>query len=91
MGISFNLLGLLVMFLLVITYFSKNSLNKDTKLFGNMLLSGYISQFCYLVTYIINKQNGDIIFISKLYLISIIFFIGLFSLYLFKDSFSKKI
>lgn len=91
MGLGFNLLGLLIIFLLVIVYFSKNSLNRDTKLFGNILLSAYVSQFCYLVTYIINEQNGNVIFISKLYLISIIFFIGLFSLYLFKDVFEEKI
>lgn len=91
MGLGLNILGLLIMFLLIIVYFSKNNLNKDTKLFGNILLSAYVSQFCYLVTYIIDKQNGNIMLISKLYLISIILYIGLFSLYLFKGINEKKI
>lgn len=78
MSFEFNILGILILFILVILYFSKNY--KDKFPYKLILLTIYITELLYIVTYIgIQSDNYNIA--GRLYFISLVILFSLFSMY----------
>lgn len=79
MSFEFNILGILILFILTILYFSKNY--KDKYPYKLILLSSYITELLYIVTYIgIQSNNYNIS--GRLYFISLVILFSLFSMYI---------
>lgn len=82
MTFEFQLLGLLLIFLLVMVYYNKkDSFIKGNKIFKGILLTTYIMQLVSLAIYIANETGRSNILFSKVYLIIINLWFGLVSLY----------
>ena len=63
---GFNILGMLVLFILVILYFSRNY--KDKFPYKLILLTTYVSELLYIVTYhILNTMNKKELFFVFIY------------------------
>ena len=82
MEFSFYLLCLLVIFLLVIIYYTKeHSFDSENTLFRSILLTTYIMQLVYLSTYISSQNGSEIVVFSKIYFIMITLWFALYSFY----------
>lgn len=78
MVFEFNILGLLILFMLVVMYYYKSG--KDRFPFNYILLGTYLVQLLYIVTYI-GIANGEYRFAGKLYFSVLILLMGLYSVY----------
>ena len=92
---NFDLLGLLVLFILIFIYYSKNISNRpQSNIFNGMMITAYIMQLLYIANFIAIKAALNIFIFQKLYLVSIILFASLlFSYYfsvLIEDKYSTK-
>lgn len=92
---NFDLLGLLVLFILIFIYYSKNISNRpQSNIFNGMMITAYIMQLLYIANFIAIKAALNIFIFQKLYLVSIILFASLlFSYYfciLIQDKYSSK-
>ena len=92
---NFDLLGLLVLFILIFVYYSKNISNRpQSNIFNGMMITAYIMQLLYIANFIAIKAALNIFIFQKLYLVSIILFASLlFSYYfsvLIEDKYSTK-
>ena len=82
MVFEFQLLSLLMIFLLVITYYSRKNISiKKNRLFRSLLLITYIMQLCSLSLYITFQTKNHIMLFSKVYLIAILLWFAGYSLY----------
>lgn len=82
MEYQFHLLSLLIIFLLIVIYYmGRDSFQKENRCFRSILLTTYIMQLGYFSTYIISRNENNTIWISKLYLITIVLWFALFSFY----------
>lgn len=95
MVFEFQILGLLVIFLLVCIYYSKErSLSKEGKLFKVILLSSYVLQLLYISTFVAYRGDSFLGVFSKLYLffVSFVFLMvmGYFWLVGFKSRYVSK-
>lgn len=82
MVFQFHLLCLLIMFLLLIIYYiKKENFHNDNYIFRGILLTTYIMQLCYFCTYIIEQSGIKVIYFDKFYLMTIVLWFSLFSLY----------
>ena len=83
MEFQFHLLSLLIVFLLVIIYYTgKDSFHKKNSVVRLVLLTTYIMQLGYFSTYIMSKNGSNMIWFSKFYFITVILWFALFN-YLF--------
>ena len=92
---NFDLLGLLVLFILIFIYYSKNISNRpQSNIFNGMMITAYIMQLLYMANFIAIKAALNIFIFQKLYLVSITLFASLlFSYYfciLIQDKYSSK-
>lgn len=92
---NFDLLGLLVLFILIFVYYSKNISNRpQSNIFNGMMITAYIMQLLYMANFIAIKVALNIFIFQKLYLVSITLFASLlFSYYfciLIQDKYSSK-
>lgn len=82
MTFEFQLLSLLLLFLLIIVYYTnKDNFTKGNKIFRGLLLVTYIIQLINSAIYITNEIGSNNITFSKLYLITINLWFGLLSIY----------
>lgn len=82
MNFGFQLFSLLMVFLLVIVYYAKKeSFTKGNKIFRGILLVAYIMQLCNSAVYISGEIGDRSIIFSKLYLIMVMLWFGLFAFY----------
>ena len=85
---NFDLLGLLVLFILIFVYYSKNISNRpQSNIFNGMMITAYIMQLLYMANFIAIKAALNIFIFQKLYLVSIILFASLLFSYYFLISF----
>ena len=92
---NFDLLGLLVLFILIFVYYSKNISNRpQSNIFNGMMITAYIMQLLYMANFIAIKAALNIFIFQKLYLVSITLFASLlFSYYfciLIQEKYSSK-
>ena len=92
---NFDLLGLLVLFILIFIYYSKNISNRpQSNIFNGMMITAYIMQLIYIANFIAIKAALNIFIFQKLYLVSITLFASLlFSYYfciLIQEKYSSK-
>lgn len=92
---NFDLLGLLVLFILIFIYYSKNISNRpQSNIFNGMMITAYIMQLLYMANFIAIKAALYIFIFQKLYLVSITLFASLlFSYYfciLIQEKYSSK-
>ncbi len=92
---NFDLLGLLVLFILIFIYYSKNIASRpQSNIFNGIMITAYIMQLLYIANFIATKASLNIFIFQKLYLVSIILFASLlFSYYfsvLIEDKYSTK-
>lgn len=92
---NFDLLGLLVLFILIFIYYSKNISNRpQSNIFNGMMITAYIMQLLYMANFIAIKAALNIFIFQKLYLVSITLFASLlFSYYfciLIQEKYSSK-
>ena len=92
---NFDLLGLLVLFILIFIYYSKNISNRpQSNIFNGMMITAYIMQLLYIANFIAIKAALNIFIFQKLYLVSITLFASLlFSYYfciLIQEKYSSK-
>ena len=92
---NFDLLGLLVLFILIFIYYSKNIASRpQSNIFNGMMITAYIVQLLYIANFIATKASLNIFIFQKLYLVSIILFASLlFSYYftiLIQDKYSSQ-
>ena len=92
---NFDLLGLLVLFILIFVYYSKNISNRpQSNIFNGMMITAYIMQLLYIANFIAIKAALNIFIFQKLYLVSITLFASLlFSYYfciLIQEKYSSK-
>ena len=92
---NFDLLGLLVLFILIFVYYSKNISNRpQSNIFNGMMITAYIMQLLYMANFIAIKAALYIFIFQKLYLVSITLFASLlFSYYfciLIQEKYSSK-
>lgn len=91
MVFNFNLLGLLILFVLIFIYYSKDvSLKHETNIFIGSMVDAYIIQLLYIATFVSIKASGATWFFSKLYLMSIILFCSLIFGYYFSIFINSK-
>ena len=79
MFFSFNILGLLIVFMLVVIYKYKS--NRDKYPFNLILWVSYILQLLYIITFISIKNNGNYLLFGKLYFVCLVWLMVLFSVY----------
>ncbi len=92
---NFDLLGLLVLFILIFIYYSKNIASRpQSNIFNGIMITAYIMQLLYIANFIATKASLNIFIFQKLYLVSIILFASLlFSYYftiLIQDKYSSQ-
>lgn len=82
MAFQFQLLGLLILVLLIAFYYAKkeNFVHGEGS-FKMILLTTYIMQLLYLSTYIAIKTESNPIWFGKCYLISIVIWFSLYTMY----------
>jgi len=92
MFFEFNILGLLIVFMLVVIYRYKNI--KDKYPFSLILWFSYILQLLYIITYVSIKNNNNYLLFGKLYFVCLIWLMMLFSVYslvnVIKDKYKYK-
>lgn len=82
MRFGFHLLGLLLVFLLVIVYYSKkDSFTKGNKIFRGILLVTYIMQLVSSAIYVGMENNWNVAIYSKLYLMLLNLWFGCVAFY----------
>lgn len=82
MTFGFWVMGLLLMFLLVIVYYNKkDSFKKGNKIFKGIILVSYIIQLVSSALYITYENGSSMVLFSKIYLLLLNFWFGLFALY----------
>lgn len=69
---QFQILGILTLFILTITYYMKWDSSYNKTEYKYLLLQTYISQLLYIATYISIKINYNEVLYAKMYLISIL-------------------
>ena len=75
---QFNLLGILILFILLLLYFTKE--NKDKFPFKLILLTTYITELFYILTFIgIESNNYNLS--GRLYFLSLVILFTLFTMY----------
>ena len=90
MTFEFQLLGLLLMFLLVVVYYAKDdNIKRGNKIFRSIILITYIIELVSTAMYIVIESGGNVSTYSRIYLIITNLWFGLSALYyttyLFKD------
>ena len=69
MVFSFQVLGLVIMFVLICFYYIKDiKKSKEVSIFRGILLASYILELLYISVYISMRTNSGVLFFSKLYL-----------------------
>ena len=79
MFFEFNILGLLISFMLLVIYKYKN--NKKNLLFNLILWGSYILELLHIITYVSIKNNANYLLFSRLYSVCLILLMLLFSVY----------
>lgn len=93
---EFQLLGLLLMFLLIVVYYSKDdNIKQGNKIFRSIILITYIVELVGTAMYIVLESGSNISIFSRIYLIITNLWFGLLALYyttyLFKDKNNSKL
>lgn len=79
---SFQALGLLVIFVIICIYHSKDIKNsKESSVYSGILVTTYIMQLLYISVYVAMRVGSNVIVFSKLYLISICIIYSLIMIY----------
>ena len=82
MSFNFEIMGLMVLFLMIIVYYYKDLINpKDSIVFRGMMIATYILQLMYVFVFITSFEGNFMIITAKLYLIILIFIYSLLLLY----------
>ena len=91
MNFEFNILGILILFVLLILYFTKE--NKDRYPYKLILITTYITELLYIVTFVGIKSNNYSLS-GRLYFLSLTILFILFSMYnviyIFKDKYKSR-
>ena len=93
---EFQLLGLLLMFLLVVVYYAKDdNIKRGNKVFRSIIFITYIVELVGTAMYIVLESGSNISIFSRIYLIITNIWFGLLTLYyttfLFKDKNNSKL
>ena len=79
---EFQLLGLLLMFLLVVVYYAKeDNIKQGNKIFRSIILVTYLIELVGTAMYIVLESGGNISAFSRIYLIITNLWFGLLALY----------
>lgn len=79
---EFQLLGLLLMFLLVVVYYAKeDNIKQGNKIFRSIILVTYLIELVGTAMYIVLESGGNISVFSRIYLIITNLWFGLLALY----------
>ena len=91
MNFEFNILGILILFVLLILYFTKE--NKDRYPYKLILITTYITELLYIVTFVGIKSNNYSLS-GRLYFLSLTILFILFSMYIvvyiLKDKYKSR-
>lgn len=91
MDFGFQLFSLLMMFLLVVIYYSKLDKNvQGSKIFRCIVLIAYIMQLCSCAIYITNENIIYQVIFSKIYFILVMFWFSFYSLYYVEKFLGKQ-
>ncbi|MEE3344197.1 MAG: response regulator [Bacilli bacterium] len=96
MVFNFDILGIIILFILLCVYYSKDiKLTKEVNIFLGMMVTTYLIELLYLSNFVTIKISGSVWLFSKMYLSCISIFYSLMLSYficlIIRDKFSNQV